>query len=492
MKRLFNNRPIVFSAITLVLGMIVATYFEKATYLFYIGCGLLVVAVLLGFFVKQLKPLKIEIVVLSIFFLLGFIYTRYNIFLFNNDEKFGGSDNYCVGIVEDLKIYDDYTLLTLSDVEIGGEKTFGNLQLQTTENLFSLGDKVKFYGKIYFNGFSVGTYSCKATLSANVDSVTLVSKPKSLFRVLSNYLKNNILKNVSGDEGGIMVALMLGDTSYVNSSTLSNYRLSGVSHIFAVSGLHVVFFASIISGFLSLVRLKGFPNTIVSTLCTIFYAGLCGFPVSAVRAVIMTATSNFVKNAGRKYDGLNSLFLSLIIVLAIFPHTLFTYGLILSYLAVSGIALYSKGCEKLFSFLPDSIASSIAVSFAVSIIMTPVLFKMWGYSSLIVVFLNIIIVPLVSVLYTLVFFTSLICAILPFCGFVFKIPYFVAYFINSVLIELNVKSFTLYARVTTISLVIYYVFALILCDRTNFKKPVKIISGILCFLTLILSIGGII
>lgn len=492
MKRLFNNRPIVFSAITLVLGMIVAVYFEKATYLFYIGCGLLVVASLLSFFVKQLKPLKIEAVVLSIFFLLGFIYTRYNIFLFNNDEKFDGSVNYCIGTVEDIYIYDDCSLLTLSNVEIGGEKTFGNLTLQTDENGFSLGDKVKFYGEISFSGFSVGTYSNKRTLYANVDNVAVIGKPKSLFHVISNYLKSNILKNVSGDEGGIMVALMLGDTSYVNSSTLSNYRLSGISHIFAVSGLHVVFFASIVSGFLSLVQLKGFPNTIVSTLCTIFYAGLCGFPVSAVRAVIMTATLNFVKNAGRKYDGLNSLFLSLIIVLAVFPHTLFTYGLILSYLAVLGIALYSKGFEKLFSFLPDSIASSIAVSFAVSTIMTPVLFKMWGYSSLIVAFLNIIIVPLVSVLYSLVFFTSLICAILPFCGFVFKIPYFVAYFINSILIEFNVKSFTFYAQVTTISLLVYYIFALILCDRTNFKKPVKIISGILCFLTLILSIGGII
>ncbi len=491
MKRIVNNRPILFCAVFLALGMLVSVNYINAPYLLYIALGLSFIAILSTFLIKPFKPLKIEIMVICAFFLLGFLYTNYNVKLYNGDAVYDGKTCTLSGTVSEIDDYHSKNYVTITDVSVEGNKTYGDAVFFTENYKLNRGDKLKISGKIEFYPFTVSNYAAKRTFFVDAETIIKTDSSENPFYHVSEYLKNNILINAEGDEGGIMVALLLGDTSEIKSETLSNFRLSGISHIFAVSGLHIVFFSSIICRILSLCHVKGYKNTLITALFTLFYAGVCGFPVSAVRAVIMSLTLNFVKNAGRKYDLLNSLFLSFIVVLLLFPYSLFTYGFILSYMAVLGIALFTKGYESLFSFLPEFIRSSLAVSFAVSTLMTPLLFKMWGYSSLIVAFLNVVLVPIVSILYSLVFMVSVI-TLIPFMSFLWKLPYFVSYFINSVLVELNVSSFTIYATASTVFLIIYYLLVLVACDRTNFNKRSKICCGSLSILALILAIGGII
>lgn len=490
MKKILNNRPILFCAVTLALGMIVSINYDNLPWILYVPLCVISIVFVLAFFLKPLKPFKVEIAVICAFFILGFLYTAYNINLYNGDAGFDGKTCALSGTVSEIDYYKHTNRVILSNVSVEGQKIYGDAIVMTENDSIKKGDVVKAKGKVSFNRLLLSNYSSKRTLSVDAETLYTVGESKNPFYTIADYVKNNILTNVSGDEGGIMAALLLGDTSEIDTETLSNFRLSGISHIFAVSGLHVVFFSSLIGSFLSLLRLKGYKNTVISTIVTLFYAGVCGFPVSAVRAVIMTATLNFVKNAGRKYDSLNSTALSFIIVLANFPNSLFSYGFILSYSAVFGIALFSKGFESLLSFLPESIKSSLSVSFAVSTLMTPILFRLWGYSSLIVVFLNLILVPMVSVLYTLIFAVSIL-TLLPFMSFLWKLPYYVAYFINSILIELNVSSFTVYATASTIFLIIYYLLVFVACDRTDFNKKVKISCGFLSVVALILAVGGI-
>lgn len=491
MKRIVNNRPIVFSAISLVAGMTSRACFNASS-LFYVVLSLFLVGFILCFFVKPIKQYKFEILIIALFFVFGNLYTLYNVNLYESDCCFSGKSDLISGTV--CKIYassDKNQTVTLTDLTIGNIKTYGNALVRFSDQSLVCGQNVSFNGNVTFIPFSLESYSSKTSFRITPETIISVNSPSSVFYIVSNHVKNVIDTNVSGDEAGVMIALVLGDTSKIASDTLDNFRLSGISHIFAVSGLHVVFFSSLISAILGFCKIKGVKNTVISAMFCIFYAGLCGFPVSCVRAVIMSVTLNFVKNAGRKYDALNSLFLSLIIVVAIFPNTLFSYGLILSYLAVLSIAVCSKIFEEFFGFLPETIRQSLSVSFAVSYIMTPVLFKMFGYASVITVFLNVFIVPVVSILYTLTFFSTLIVSVVPFFGIVFKLPYYVVYFINSVLEELNVVSFSVNSTVSVLSLILYYLFAFVFIDRTNFKKPVKLISGLLSVATLILAVFGV-
>lgn len=493
MKRIFNERYVVFSAALFAVGMIIAAYFAEIYLSFYLLLGALAAVIVVCFFVKPLKKFKLPFIILTLFLLFGFLYTRYKIFLYETDSVFNGLTATVLGTVSDVKTFDNGSKrLILESAKIDGVKAFGKISVYLGECDFTLGDEVKVFGKIKFHEYSVYGYANSLTMEISAEQIVLVSKPKNVFYVVSNFLKSNILRNVSGDEGGIMVGLFLGDTSYMTESALSRYRLSGISHIFAVSGLHIVFFSSILSKVLSLIKLKGFKNTIVSAVLSVFYAGLCGFPVSALRAVIMSTTLNLIKNAGRKYDFLNSIFLSLIIVLLIFPETLFTYGLILSYAAVIGIALFNRVFERIFSFLPDAVSSSLSVSAAVTYFMTPILFLAWGYSSVIVIFLNLLLVPIVSVLYSLVFASSLIYCVLPFFDFIWNIPFVVAHFINSALDELNVIYFTYYGSISVLSVILYYACAFAVTERTNFKLPVKFIFIGLSFIILLLAIWGVI
>ncbi len=492
MRRVINNRPIVFCAVSMALGMIVTALNGGVSVLFYLFSVICLIFCLICFFVKPLKKYKIEAIVISLFFVVGALYTLYNIFLYNADQSFVGKSVFVNGIVSDISTASSGNYrITLSDLKIGGYNTYGGAYFYTDNSEYVYGEEIKLNGDISFLPFSIVSYSAKTNFKITSQTILSVTEPTNPLYIVSNYVKNLILTNVSGDEGGIIVALLLGDTSKIAEDTLSNFRLSGISHIFAVSGLHVVFFSSVVGTVLSLFRIKGVTNTIIGAVFCLFYAGLCGFPVSCMRAVIMSITLNTVKNLGRKYDVLNSLLLSFIIVLAIFPHTLFSYGFILSYLAVFSIAVCNKSFEPFFTFLPESIAQSLSVSFAVSFIMTPVLFKMFGYSSLIVIFLNVLLVPMVSVLYTLSFVATVLTAILPFMSFVFKLPYFVAYFLNSFLVEINSSVFTLSSDVSVVAICLYYIFAFIFCERTNFKKPVKFISCLLSLSTLVLSLFGV-
>ena len=492
MKKVVNNRPIVFTAISFVVGMIIALYHQKLPFLFYILLGLIFAFTVTCYFVKKLNGVKILFSVLTIAFAIGFIYSSIFVNLYKADKKFDGIKDNVYGEVCDVTKYDSGDLvLTLDKVYLDNAKIYGKVRLYAENSEYKIGDKIEVYGTLKFNEYNNSNYSRSITFSLEADEIKIIGNKSNIFYTVSNYLKTNILNQVKHEEAGVTVALLLGDTSYINGETLDNYRLSGISHIFAVSGLHVVFFATMISTFLSICRLRGFKNTLITTFFTIFYAGLCGFPVSAVRAVIMTATLNFVKNAGKKYDQLNSLFLSLIVVLLIFPQTILSYGLILSYGAVLGINLFSKCFENLLSFMPEALSSTLSVSFAVSTFLTPLLFKMFGYSSLIVVFLNLIIVPIVSILYGLVFVTSLICAIMPFMGFLWNLPYYVAYFINSFLTLIDVQAFTVFGSVSSILLIIYFIGVFFACDKTNFSKRVKYISLSAISLILILAVGGI-
>lgn len=493
MKKIVNNRPIMFCSIAFIVGIVVSAYAAHVFYLFYILLFVLALFVLLSFFLKNMKGLKATFIAVLLFFVAGYFYTAYNINLYNQCSRFDGADCTLSGCVSSVDVYDSGdTRVSVSKLKIDGESVYGKAFFYIEEISCKEGDNITFTGTINFKNYSVKNYASQLLYEVTVDDYTVSENTNNPFYAVFYFVKNNIQNNVSDTEAGIMTALLLGDTSEMDDLTLTTYRLSGVSHIFAVSGLHVVFFTTLIASFLRLVKIRGVKQSVITALMSVFYAGVCGFPVSAVRAVIMTTVLNFTKNLGRKYDQINSLCLSLIIVLLIFPYSLFTYAFILSYMAVAGILLFNRGFKKLLGFLSEWLCSSLSVSAAVSVFMTPILFKMWGYASLIVVLLNVIIVPLVSVLYSLLFLANVIFAIFPSATFIWDIPYYVAYTINTLMIELNPTAFTVYHEISDRGIVSYYFFILLSNDRTNLEKPTKICFWILAFVALLLSMWGVI
>ena len=494
MKKLANSRPIPFVALSMAAGVLLG-YFGGVISPFIPIIGLAVLSVLsigLYFAYKTRKNLTVSLVVI-LFFCLGALLITNAINVYQSAGPYDGKTLQVEGTVEDVKLIDeDLVGLTLSDVRINDERVSFKIFAYVSSDRFSRGETIIFSEKLTYKSINPQNLESNTPLSVTVKNGLVSAEDSKARFTLFNLVSRVIRKNLKGDSAAICLGVLLGDTSYFKESTLLNYQMSGVCHVFAVSGLHVAFFSSIILRVLSLFKVKGIKSTVLSTFFTLLYAGVCGFPYSAIRATIMMAVLSLTKAFGRKYDGINSLFFSFSVILLIFPAAIFSYGFWLSFLAVIGINTLSRNVESALSFMPGFLSSSLSVSVAVSVITTPLLMQMSGYMSIIVIFLNVLIIPMITFLYSLTFVVTLIAAILPFMGFLFALPKWVATFINGFMGFFDFERFLLYGKISLFALLLYYLLYAVFSNRTNFPKYVKITAGVLSLVTVALSSGGLI
>lgn len=222
------------------------------------------------------------------------------------------------------------------------------------------GDKIKFVGEFVepevarnYGGFNYKEYlkSIKIYGTIKANSVNVIGKDKvNVISKIANYNYLIIEKKLDNlfkkDISGLIKGIVLGDKSNINEDIEENFRISGISHILAVSGLHVSY---IIFAF-NLLFKKSFGKRNVKfiiILFLIFYMFLTGFSPSIVRASIMNI---IILGAGifhRKNDLATSVSLSLLIILIYNPFLIENIGLQFSYMATIGIVLLQKNIKKL-------------------------------------------------------------------------------------------------------------------------------------------------
>jgi competence protein ComEC len=142
-------------------------------------------------------------------------------------------------------------------------------------------------------------------------------------------------ERLRGEDRQVAAALLLGDSSALTTDEWERYIRTGVIHVLAISGQHLV----ILGAFLWFVlRLLGVPRrsaalTVASVL--VGYALLTGGRPSAMRAAVMACTICFGILLRRRALPANSFALAWLVVLLINPTDLFTAGFQLSFLCVA-------------------------------------------------------------------------------------------------------------------------------------------------------------
>lgn len=181
--------------------------------------------------------------------------------------------------------------------------------------------------------------------------------------------------------------------------------------MFAVSGLHI----GIVYGILYFIFKKAGVNKYLRTaLCVLpvfLYSGICGFTLSSVRAAIMCTVGAFAKLIYEKYDGLNSLAFSAAIILTVNPLSLFNVGFQLSVSAVLGILTLK---------LPKKLPNAVKIPLAAQAATAPVLLANFGYVSGSGLLLNIFIIPLLSIIFVVIFVGTTVAVILPFSAVILQ------------------------------------------------------------------------
>lgn len=154
---------------------------------------------------------------------------------------------------------------------------------------------------------------------------------------------------VKPEYAGILSVMLLGEKSNLDSETKTLYQQVGISHILAISGLHVSLIGMGVYRFL---RKRGFRYGTAFATATVFligYVTMTGNGVSTRRACGMLVISMFADVLGRSYDSLNALGLMTIVLLWENPFLLGYAGFIFSVAAILGIVVTGT----LFTPLPE-------------------------------------------------------------------------------------------------------------------------------------------
>lgn len=203
---------------------------------------------------------------------------------------------------------------------------------------------------------------------------------------------NKITSTLPGQEGAVLIGILLGNTSYINSSTYSNARIAGISHIFAVSGLHISIWSMLAFNLIRRTRFKRWLAALLPIALILFLLALTGFSPSASRAgiamIIMLLGNAFSKEA----DPLNSLGLAMTILLAVNPLSARSVSLVLSFSAALGILVLAKPTEALVKRIEKAIKNFIiakafnyiATSFSttISVILFTLPWMIWYFGAI--------------------------------------------------------------------------------------------------------------
>lgn len=228
---------------------------------------------------------------------------------------------------------------------------------------------------------------------------------------LKRSIEGHFQRSVSNDAArSVIRALVVGDRSAIDGETEAKFRRSGLLHLLAVSGLHVLIVGMILYQLLRPAFLRlGFSwlgsevaRAAVTSIVLIFYALVTGLPASVVRAVIMAMLFMMGAAFQRTSHSLNTLGVAALLLLLWRPSQLFEPGFQLSVAAVAAIITLNPRFSALLGAHGDGgpfvrfLRSSVSVSMAAAAGTLPVLLFHFGSVSFAGLVLNTIAVPLTS------------------------------------------------------------------------------------------------
>lgn len=241
------------------------------------------------------------------------------------------------------------------------------------------------------------------------------------FGILRDRIIENNNKNLDGELAGVVNAITTGDKSGLSGNIKRAFSTSGVSHLLAISGLHLTILVSLIGAFLNdeFYIVKRFVKPIFSIVTTSFIMLITGMGYSVMRAGIMLLIMNFSLLSGRGRNSINSLMIAGTVIIFLNPYAVFDVGFELSFFATLGIVLFStKICGFLVRFLRIKwLCGSIAVTVSAQVFTLPLIVLYYGNIGIYSIVANIVIVPVFTIL-LLVSMIFCLVSLMPLPGFV--------------------------------------------------------------------------
>lgn len=383
------------------------------------------------------------------------IYTKYYPF----KSVFNNNDTEFIGIVEDYIIKDNQIKISLKSKEriIVTYKYTGKVF-----NNLSYGDKIKVTGVLkepstnnIFNNFNYKKYLYNKKIYHIIEAskIDKIQNNNNHIYTIKNllYTRINNLKSSS-----YIKALLFGDNK-LDKEIKTSYQVNGISHLFSVSGFHINFITSIIYFYLDRITYNKKIKYITVDIFLVLYLLLCN-TTSLLRCTVMNillSINHLLKLNIKKID---IVLLTLILCIIINPFIIYDIGFIYSYTISFFLILYKnkyKTNNKLLKIIYISL-----ISFLVSL---PINIYTSYEINFLSIILNIIIVPIVS----------LILLPLSLLTLIFPILDNILYLITSILekISLYTSNINIFKQVLSkpsiILIIIYYLVIILILSKNK-------------------------
>lgn len=242
-----------------------------------------------------------------------------------------------------------------------------------------------FDAEAYYADMDIGMFLRKAEILQRDQSIYPVRNAISGFRQFAR----GLLERAGEDtDAGVLSAMLLGDRGILDGEIKELYADTGILHLLAISGLHVSMTGMALFGALRRLRVPYAGAAGICAAVMAAYACMTGYPVSAVRAVLMFGIFLLAQVTGRTADPATSLAVSAAAILLGQNEALHQAGFLLSFGAVGGI-LFAKTWRS-----RPLKGTTLGMSLAVQIMTLPVTAYFYYQFPLYNVLLNICVLPL--------------------------------------------------------------------------------------------------
>jgi len=340
---------------------------------------------------------------------------------------------------------------------------------------YQYGDKLSIAGLLkephIFEDFNYKNYLRKDNIPAVIyyPDISIIednSLSSSFYKKIlyfKDQMRKTIKQNLSPPQSSILSAVILGDKKNISDEWKEKLNKTGVRHITAVSGMHIIILTSILMSFLigiGFSRGKAFYLTIGFIF---LYIMLIGFPSSAVRAGIMAGLILLAQKIGRMSQSQRGIVFAATIMLFQNPFLLKDdVGFQLSFLAVLGISYALPIFQNWLKFIPENkyfgIKDILGMTFSAQIFTLPILIYNFGYISLISPFTNILIVPILPFIMISGFIFSFIGIFWQFLGWILSFPawFLLTYVIKIIDLLYKVPSTSLEVKISWFYFIVFY------------------------------------
>lgn len=212
-----------------------------------------------------------------------------------------------------------------------------------------------------------------------------------------SYLRGNLLAWVR--DPSLVLALVLGDREELDTERRHTWRLLGISHLLAISGMHVGYLSLGIGIVLRRLPWRPWLKYIVVQALLLLYITVSGTGASAWRAFLASLFGGYAGLRGLRRDGLHLWAAAGWALLLCNPAFSFDLGFILSFAAAGGILLWApvfkwKSNSRVVTYLVRSLMLSLAAQFS----LVPFLLDSFGEIALLGPVATLVFLPCVAVL----------------------------------------------------------------------------------------------